>query len=229
MAKAMRYALPVVGLLMLVSGAYLGLVWVPAERDMGDVARIMYVHVPSVWMMLLASLLNFGASLWYLFRASWKVDALAEAGAEVSLVFGVIGVLLGAIWAKPTWGVYWNWDPRLTSVTIMLVTYAGYMALRRFVEDPERRARWSAVAGVFLAANSVLVWYSVKWFNSLHQPQSSPKTTYPELVLTLRWNSFAFLFIAIWFVWLRYDLAMQTRRSEVAPPEPPPAAAGSPA
>lgn len=220
MAKAMRYALPVIGILGLASGAWLGLAWVPAERDMGDVARIMYVHVPAVWMMLLCSVLNLGASLSYLFKASWKSDALAEASAEICLVFGGIGVLLGAIWAKPTWGVYWNWDPRLTSVTIMLVTYAGYLALRRFMEDPEARARRSAVLGVLAAASSVLVWFSVKWFNSLHQTQSSPATTYPELVLTLRWNSFAFLFICAWFLWLRYDLAMMTRAGEVAPPEP---------
>jgi heme exporter protein C len=226
MVKAIRYGLPVVGALMMASGSWLGLSWVPAERDMGDVARIMYVHVPAVWMMLLCSLLNFGASLWYLFKASWVADALAEAGAEISLVFGTIGVLLGSIWARPTWGVYWNWDPRLTSVTIMLVTYAGYLALRRFVEDPEKRARRAAVIGVLAAANSILVWFSVKWFNSLHQVQSSPKTTYPELVLTLRWNSFAFLFIAVWFVWQRYELAMLTRAGEVAPPEPPAVPAG---
>lgn len=226
MVKAIRYGLPVAGALMLASGSWLGLAWVPAEREMGDVARIMYVHVPAVWMMLLCSALNFGASLWYLFKASWVADALAEAGAEISLVFGTIGVLLGSIWARPTWGVYWNWDPRLTSVTIMLVTYAGYLALRRFVEDPERRAQRAAVIGVLAAANSILVWFSVKWFNSLHQVQSSPKTTYPELVITLRWNSFAFLFIAVWFVWQRYELAMLTRAGEVAPPEPPAVPAG---
>jgi len=225
MVKAIRYGLPVVGALMMASGSWLGLSWVPAERDMGDVARIMYVHVPAVWMMLLCSLLNFGASLWYLFKASWVADALAEAGAEISLVFGTIGVLLGSIWARPTWGVYWNWDPRLTSVTVMLVTYAGMMAARRFEEDPDRRARVSAVLGILAAASAVLVWFSVKWFNSLHQPQSSPSTTYPELVLTLRWNSFAFLFIAAWFVWERYDLALAARAGELAPPEPPPAPA----
>lgn len=225
MVKALRIALPVVGFLMLGIGAWLALAWVPAERDMGAPSRIMYAHVPAVWMMFLCSVLNFGASFWYLNKASLKVDALAEAGAEVCLLFGGIGVLLGSIWARPTWGVYWNWDPRLTSVTVMLVTYAGMLAARRFEEDPERRARVSAVLGILAAASAVLVWFSVKWFNSLHQAQSSPKTTYPELVLTLRWNSFAFLFIAIWFVWERYELALKARAGEVAPPEPPGATA----
>jgi len=225
MLKALRIALPVIGFLMLAAGSWLALAWVPAERDMGAPSRIMYVHVPSVWMMFLCSTLNFGASLWYLNKSSLKVDALAEAGAEVCLLFGGIGVLLGSIWARPTWGVYWNWDPRLTSVTAMLVTYAGMLAARRFEEDPERRARVSSVLGILAAASAVLVWFSVRWFNSLHQVQSSPKTTYPELVLTLRWNSFAFLFIAIWFVWQRYELALAARAGEVAPPEPPGAAA----
>src|SRR4051794_30885208 len=158
MAKALRIALPVVGFLMLGIGAWLALAWVPAERDMGTPSRIMYVHVPAVWMMFLCSTLNFGASFWYLFKASLKVDALAEAGAEVCLLFGTIGVLLGSIWARPTWGVYWNWDPRLTSVTVMLVTYAGMMAARRFEEDPERRARGAGGVGVPGGAPPGAVW-----------------------------------------------------------------------
>jgi len=226
MVKALRIALPTIGFGMLAFGGWLALVWVPAERDMGAPSRIMFAHVPSVWMMFLCCVLNFGASIWYLAgKPSIKVDAMAEAGAEVCLLFGTIGVLLGSIWARPTWGVYWNWDPRLTSVTVMLVTYAAMLAARRFEEDPERRARVSSVLGILAAASAVLVWFSVKWFNSLHQPQSSPSTTYPELVLTLRWNSFAFLFIAAWFVWERYDLALAARAGELAPPEPPPAPA----
>src|SRR5687767_11082568 len=118
MPKTMRFLLPAVALAMLAVGAYLGLVWVPVDVNMGEVARIMYVHVPAVWMMLLGATLNFGASVAYLWRGSPKADALAESGAEVGTVFGAIGTLLGAIWAKPTWGVYWNWDPRLTTITI---------------------------------------------------------------------------------------------------------------
>lgn len=223
MGKVMQLALPAIGLAMLGVGAYLGLSWAPPEREMGDVARIMYVHVPAVWMMLLGIALNFGASIAYLIRASWKSDALAEAGAEVGVFFGVVGVLLGSIWAKPTWGTYWNWDPRLTTVTILLVTYAGYMALRRFVEDPEKRAVRSSVVGIIAFVNAPLVWYSVKWFNSLHQVQSSPKTLDPRMTFSLRFNSIAFLAVFLWFIWRRYRLAMDARAAEVAPPEPPPA------
>src|SRR6185295_4112151 len=97
--KALRIALPVIGFPMLAFGGWLALAWVPAERDMGAPSRIMYAHVPAVWMMFLCCVLNFGASIWYLAgKPSLKVDAMAEAGAEVCLVFGVIGVLLGSIW-----------------------------------------------------------------------------------------------------------------------------------
>ena len=105
--------------------AWVGLVLAPPDREMGDVQRIMYAHVPMVQMMLLAGTINFVCSVLYLFRASWKTDALAEASAELALIFGAIGVTLGAIWGRPTWGVYWAWDPRLTTVAILLVALRG--------------------------------------------------------------------------------------------------------
>jgi heme exporter protein C len=228
MGHALRFGLPAIGLLMLAVGAYLGLAWVPPEREMGDVARIMYVHVPAVWMMLVGNAVNFGASIAYLFRASWKLDSLAEASAEVSVFFGVVGVLLGSIWAKPTWGTYWSWDPRLTTVTVLLISYAVYLTVRRFVDDPERRARVSSVLGILFFVNAPLVWFSVKWFNSLHQVQSSSKTLDPRMTFSLQFNGIAFLVVFAWFTWRRYRLAMDARASEVAPPEPPPAGAGVP-
>ena len=133
--------------LRLCLAAWVGLVLAPPDREMGDVQRIMYAHVPMVQMMLLAGTITFVCSVLYLFRASWKTDALAEASAELALVFGAIGTTLGAIWGRPTWGVYWAWDPRLTTVAILLVALAGYLALRRFVDDPERRAVWGGSPG----------------------------------------------------------------------------------
>src|SRR4051812_48120207 len=123
--KAVRIGLPILALTLLVSGAYLGLHWAPPDREMGDVQRIMYVHVPMMWMMLLAFTLNFACSVVYLFTNRQGADALAESSAEVGLLFGGIGLVLGAVWAKPTWGVWWDWDPRLTAVAIILVLFAG--------------------------------------------------------------------------------------------------------
>ena len=130
-------------------GWYLALFSVPPERDMGEVVRIFAVHVPQVQMALLAVVLNFGCSLFFLAKKSWVADALAESSAEVGLYLGTVGTALGAIWAKPTWGVYWTWDPRLTSAAVMLIYYAGYLALRRFTDNPDTRATWSAALGTF--------------------------------------------------------------------------------
>jgi heme exporter protein C len=206
-------------LVMLPGAVYLGLVWAPPEREMGDVYRIIYMHVPQVWMALLCVTLNFGCSLYYLARKSWTADALAEAAAEVGLYFGTVGVTLGAIWAKPTWGVFWTWDPRLTSSAVMLIYYMGYLALRRFTDNPDSRATWSAALGVFGIVIPVTVYFSVVWMRSLHQVQSTPKTVDPQMVLTLRWSVCAFLCLMIVLVYQRYRVAKLALAQEVAPPE----------
>jgi heme exporter protein C len=201
-----------------------GLVWAPPDREMGDVQRIMYAHVPMVQMMLLAGTINFVASILYLFRASWKTDALAEASAELALVFGAIGTTLGSIWGRPTWGVYWAWDPRLTTVAILLVAYAGYMALRRFVDDPERRAVWAAVTAIIIAVDVPIIYFSVKWWKSLHQVQSNPRTVDPQMVHALRWNISAFFLVFIAFLVARYRIALAARMRETTVPEASPSA-----
>jgi heme exporter protein C len=199
--------------------AWVGLTQAPPDREMGDVQRIMYAHVPMVQMMLLAGTILFVCSVLYLFRASWRTDALAEASAEVALVFGAIGTTLGSIWGRPTWGVYWAWDPRLTTVAILLVALAGYLALRRFVDDPERRAVWSAVTAIVIAVDVPIIYFSVKWWKSLHQVQSNPRTVDPQMVHALRWNILAFFLLLIVFLVARYRIAMAARMREVTVPE----------
>ena len=218
-SNKLRLFLPVAALALLAAGTYVGLAVAPPDREMGDVQRIMYAHVPAVWNALICLLINFICSVTYLLTSRWEADALAEASAEVGILFGAIGVTLGAIWGRPTWGVYWTWDPRLTTAAIMLVAYTGYMALRRFVEDPERRAVWSAVIGIIAFVDVPILWFSVRWWKSLHQIQSSPRTVHPDMIVPLRLMSFAFLFTMACFVWNRYRLALSERRQEVAPPE----------
>lgn len=207
------------GVLLTVAGGYLGLVWAPPDRMMGDVQRIMYVHVPLLWNAMIALCINFACSVLYLLKPSWKTDSLAEVSAEIGLIMGANGVLLGSIWAKPTWGVWWTWDPRLIAAAIMLIVYAGYLALRRFIEDPDRRALWSSVVGILDAVALPLVWFAVRWFRSIHQFQSSPSTVDPALRVPLRVTAFAFLFLLMGFLWQRYRIALATRREEVALPD----------
>ncbi|MCY1044786.1 cytochrome c biogenesis protein CcsA [Corallococcus sp. bb12-1] len=219
MNKFVKWGLPALTLGLLGWGWWLGLVWAPPDREMGDVQRIMYVHVPLQWMAMLAMFLNFVAAVTYLMRQSWKTDALAEAAAEVGLLFGALGMITGAIWGRPTWGVYWSWDPRLTSEAILLVAYTGYLVLRRFVEDPDKRAVWSAVVAIIGAVNLPIVWFSVRWWRSLHQTQSSPKTVDPQMVLPLRVAAFGMLGLMIVFLIHRYRIAIAERNAEVALPE----------
>lgn len=220
MVRHLWTALIVLTAAVLIYGAWLGLVWAPPEREMGDVYRILYAHVPLVQMGLLAATINFVCSVVYLLRASWRTDALAEASAEVGLLFAALGTSLGSIFGRPTWGVYWAWDPRLTSMAVFIVAYAGYLALRRFVDDPEKRAVWSAVAGIVIAVDVPIVYFSVRWWKSLHQQQSSPKTVDPSMVYALRWNILGYFLLFVVFLGLRYAIALAARRRETTVPEP---------
>ncbi len=227
-AKPALVGMTAAALVLLALGSYLGLFWTPPEREMGDVYRIIYVHVPAMWMAMLVLVVNFACCVGYLLQSSWKTDALAESTAEVGLLFGAYGLVLGAIWGKPTWGTYWDWDPRLTAMAIMLVTYVAYVALRGFVEDPEKRAVWSSVVGIISFINLPIVWFSVKWWRSLHQVQSTPKTVDPDMTLALRVNAWATLIIVTLFLLYRYRIALATREAEVALPEAlPPDVSGS--
>ncbi|MGQ0504199.1 MAG: cytochrome c biogenesis protein CcsA [Myxococcaceae bacterium] len=218
----------VLALILFPIGMYLGLVRAPPDREMGDVMRIIYCHVPSVWMALLAATVNVVGAFMFLMTRKWGWDSIAEASAEVGVLFGTVGVSLGAIWAKPTWGVWWTWDARLTSAAVMLVAYMGYLTLRRFVDDPEKRAIWSAVVGIIAYVDIPIIWFSVKWWNTLHQVQSSPKTVDPDMTMVLRWNAGVFLLILSVFLWHRYRIAQHARQAEVALPEALPPRAQTP-
>ena len=209
------------GVLLLLWGSYWGLFLAPRESYMGDVQRIMYVHVPSAWNAMLALTYAFACALMYLFRGGWKWDARLEAALEVSVVLSALLCAQGAIWAKPTWGVWWDWDPRLTTTAVLVFAVAGIMALRHFVDDPVKRAVWSSVAMIIAYVDVPIVYFSVKWWNSLHQVQSTPETVSSAFHWPLRINAFGVLFLMIGLIGLRARLATLRLRSELAPPPPP--------
>ena len=201
-------------------GSYIGLAVAPPEHFMGEVQRIMYVHVPTAWVAMLTLLWAFVCALCFLFARSWKWDSRMEAAIEVGVLLSALLCIQGSIWAKPTWGVWWDWDPRLTTTAVMLFAFIGILALRHFVDDPVRRATWSAVATIVAFADVPIVYFSVKWWNSLHQVQSSPETVDGQLITPLRINAFAMLFLTIGLLQLRTLLAQRRLRSELAPPLP---------
>jgi len=142
----------------------------PPEATQGEVARILYIHAPAAWIAYLAFGVTLVASGGYLVTKQMRWDRLAAASAEVGVVFTGLTIALGMIWAKPTWGVWWTWDARLTLTAIMFFVYLGYLSLRRAIADPVARARRSAVLGMLAVVQVPLVHFSVIWWRGLHQP-----------------------------------------------------------
>lgn len=205
-------------LVMFLVQPYLALVWAPPEHYMGNTARIIYMHVPTQWVALLALTINFGASVAYLFRKSFATDSLAQASAEVGLFLGTLGLITGSIWAKPTWGTWWTWDPRLVTEAILIVIYMGYLSMRRFVEDPEKRASWAAVMGIIGYVDIPVLWFSVKWWRTIHQVQSTTQGIDPVMRMVWTWSTAMFLALTVVWIYQRFLLAEATRRNEVALP-----------
>jgi heme exporter protein C len=147
----------------------------PREATQGNVQRIMYVHPPLAWVAYLAFGVVAVASIVYLVRRRPAADRIAHASAEVGVIFTGLAIATGSIWGKPTWGTWWTWDARLTSVAILFVMYVGYLLLRGTVEDRERAARYCAVLGIVAALDMPLVHFSVTWWRTLHQPPTLMK------------------------------------------------------
>lgn len=212
------YALLVWGAALLLWGSTWGLAFAPAETYMGDVQRIMYVHVPTAWNAMLVLTFAFTCAVMLLVKGGWRWDARLEAGLEAGVVLSTLLCLQGSLWARPTWGVWWDWDPRLTTTAVMVFAFGAIVALRGFVDDPVRRATWSAVATVIAFADVPLVYFSVRWWNSLHQLQSSPETVSRAFHWPLRINAFGVLFLVTGLILLRTRTALLRRTSELGPP-----------
>ena len=212
------YLLGGLGLALLAWGSIWGLAFAPREAYMGDVQRIMYVHVPTAWNAMLALTFAFACALVSLLRGGWQWDARLEAAVEVGVVLSTLLCMQGSIWAKPTWGVWWDWDPRLTTMAVLVFAFAGVLALRQFVDDPVKRAVWSAVVVIVAYVDVPIVYFSVKWWNSLHQIQSTPETVSRAFHWPLRINAFGVLFLMSGLISLRARLAALRREREMAPP-----------
>ena len=202
--------------LFLITSQALAIITSPADRDMGDLQKIMYVHVPSAWITMLSFFVVLVFSVRYLWQRRENDDLLAASAAGVGATFNGLTLVLGMLWGRPTWGVWWTWDARLTSTLVLFLIFVGYLSLRAFIDEPVRRAQWSAAVGILGAINVPIVYLSVRWWRTLHQVQSSPSTVDPLYVLFLRANAFAFLFVMIYFIRQRYEAARIERDAELA-------------
>lgn len=207
----------------LASTAWLALVVAPPDAVQGDAQRLMYLHVPAAWLAYLAYGVTAAASLLYLWprtrSAAW--DDLAGASAEVGVLFTALTIVVGSLWARPVWGVWWTWDARLVTTSVLLFLYLGYLALRRVPATVDTRARRSAVVALLAFVDVPIVHLSVIWWRTLHQ---QPTVLNPELnpqihgvmAATLAVSVAAFTLLFVHLLLRRYHLArLETGHQEL--------------
>ena len=179
-AKVLPILLALAGVLT-AAGLWFALVASPPDYQQGDSVRIMYIHVPSAWLALFGytSLAVCG-----LFALVWKhalADVLARAIAPVGAAFAAITLVTGSLWGKPTWGTFWVWDARLTSVLVLFFLYLGHIALSHAFEDEARGARASSILALVGVINVPIIKWSVDWWATLHQPASITRFARPAI------------------------------------------------
>ncbi|MEE2775856.1 MAG: cytochrome c biogenesis protein CcsA [Acidobacteriota bacterium] len=214
------------GLALILVGSYVGLAIAPPDRHMGDVVRLLYIHVPTAWNSLLFFTIAGGFAVGSLWTGQEKWDDLTVGTVETGVVLTGLLLVQGMIWGRPTWGIWWSWgDVRMVSSFLMLLLFAGVLSLRSFIDDPVRRTSWTAVATIIAWVDVPIVYYCVRWFRSLHQAKSTVDTMDPMMVLPMRTNAFAILFLGIWFLTMRAAIEARRKQSEDIPAPAPVGAA----
>jgi heme exporter protein C len=166
-------------------GLYMGFFVAPTDATQGEVYRIIFIHVPAAWMaMWLYLVMAFWAAIGWAFKAR-LASMVARATAPTGAIFAFLALWTGAFWGKPTWGTWWVWDARLTSTLILLFLYLGYMALVEAIDDPRRADQAGALLAVVGAVNVPIIYFSVKWWNTLHQGASVSLTAAPKMASTM--------------------------------------------
>ena len=214
------YTLPL-ALILLTLGHSVGLFFAPQEGMMRDVGRILYVHVPTAWVAMLTYLIAFIFAVASMWTGKFVWDARLHATVEVGVVLNILLTIQGSIWAKPTWGVWWSWDPRLTTTAIMVISFVGVLLLRASISDAKSRMTASAIASILAFISVPIVYLSVKWWNSLHQDLSNPETVSPTMVFPLRVASFGMMFLMMALITKRATAFLKELEIEIIPPSLP--------
>ncbi len=171
--------------LLAAAGLYVGFFVAPTDAQQGEAYRIIYIHVPAAWMsMFIYLVMAFWAGLGLAFNTRLS-GMMAQALAPTGALFTFIALWTGALWGKPTWGTYWVWDARLTSELLLLFLYLGFMALQASIDDPRRADRAGAVLALVGVVNIPIIYFSVQWWNTLHQGASVSLTSAPKMAATM--------------------------------------------
>lgn len=157
-----------VSALLMVTALYMVFIYVPTEATMGIVQRIFYLMVPLGWLALLSFLVVFIGSILYLVKRDIKWDTIAYCSAEVGLVFTTLALIVGSLWARPVWGVWWTWEPRLTATLVLWLIYLAYLIIRSYVAEEGRRARFAAVIGIIGFIDIPIVVLSTSLWRGIH-------------------------------------------------------------
>jgi heme exporter protein C len=189
------------------TGLYIGFFVAPTDAQQGEAYRIVFIHVPAAWMSMVIYLaMAFWAALGWVLNAR-MASMLARALAPSGMVFTLIALATGAVWGKPAWGAWWVWDARLTSELILLFLYLGYLALTEAIDDTKRADRAGALIAIVGAVNVPVIYFSVKWWNTLHQGASVSLTAAPTMaqpmLLAMLLMTFAFWAYAFAVVFVR--------------------------
>jgi len=159
--------LDIVSIVVLIIAAYMALT-APTERVMGEVQKVFYFHIGTAWTALLGFILAGVFSIVYLVTKDLKWDRFQVAAIEVSLVFFLITIVLGSIWARPAWNTWWTWDPRLTTAAVTELIYVAYFMLRQGIDDPDRRARFGAVYALVGGLSAPITFFAIRLFRTIH-------------------------------------------------------------
>jgi heme exporter protein C len=160
--------LDVVSVILLAAAAYLALVYAPEEAVMGQVQRVFYFHIATAWTALMGFIAAGVAGVAFLVTREEKWDIVEIAAIEISLVFFLITIALGSIWARPIWNTWWTWDPRLTTAAVTELIYIAYFMLRQGIEDPGKRARFGAVYTIIGAISAPITFFAIRLFRTIH-------------------------------------------------------------
>ncbi|HVE76751.1 MAG TPA: cytochrome c biogenesis protein CcsA [Actinomycetota bacterium] len=205
----------------MLAGLWAVFFWVPTEEFQGVVQRVFYIHVPMAWVAYLAFAVVLVCSIAFLKTNNSRWDTVAHSSAEVGVVFTGICLATGMLWAKPVWGTYWRWDPRLTLTFVLFLIYAGYLVVHRTAADPSRGGRLAAVVGITGFATVPLVHFSVDWWRGQHpgrtviNVEGSPQLP-AEMLLTLLFMLAVFTLLYTVLMTLRVRLALLEQRAVVA-------------
>jgi len=217
--RALR-VLEIVSLLLLAAAIWMVFFYAPLEAVMGAVQKVFYFHVANAWVGMLGFIAAGVAGIVYLRTHDLKWDIVEVAAVEISLVFFLITIVTGSIWAYPVWNTWWTWDPRLTTAAILELIYVAYLLLRQGIEDPERRARFGAVYTLIGALSVPLTFMSIRLFRTIHPvvigaanpgAQGSFDMT-PKMLQTMLFAIavFSIIFITLFWHRIRFGRLQQT-------------------